>query len=158
MESYKILVVYFSADLTFQLNTKEICKKGFTKLYMLRRLKNLGASTNIIHDVYLKQVRCVLEYASPVWSSMLSQRESHHIERVQKAALSIIYGPQSYKKLLEKSNLVTLSDRRCKLSERFTQKALKSDQFSSWFVPRKTNITTRQNNMRYEVPARTNRF
>ena len=101
----------------------------------------------------------MLEYASPVWSSMLSQHESHDIERVQKAALSIIYGPQSYKKLLKKSNLVTLSERRCKLSERFTQKALKSDQFSSWFVPRKTNITTRQNNMRYrEVPARTNRF
>ena len=40
---------------------------------MLKRLKPLGASDQELLDVYDKQIRCILEYASPVWTPGLTQ-------------------------------------------------------------------------------------
>ena len=57
---------------------------------MLRRLKPLGASEEDLLDVYEKQIRSVLEFASPVWTSGLTNDEKNQIERVQKAAFSIL--------------------------------------------------------------------
>ena len=59
-------------------------KKAFSRLWILRRLKPLGASTMELLDVYQKQVRCIVEYASPVWTGGLTLDEVHQIERVQK--------------------------------------------------------------------------
>ena len=57
---------------------------------MLRHLKALGASISDLLDVYEKQIRCVLEFATAVWTPGLTQDEVNQIERVQKAAFSII--------------------------------------------------------------------
>ena len=61
-----------------------MCEKGYARLWMLRRLKSLGASIPEMLDVYQKQVRSVLELAVPVWEPGLTQLESKQIERVQR--------------------------------------------------------------------------
>ena len=43
-------------------------------------------------DVYIKQVRSVMELAVPVWHSSLTLADKVAIERVQKAALQLILG------------------------------------------------------------------
>ena len=48
--------------------------------------------TNIIYDYYVKEIRPVLEYAVPVWSSGISLRNSDDIEKVQTIAFRIILG------------------------------------------------------------------
>ena len=53
----------------------------------------MGATTIDLLDVYQKQVRCLVEYASPVWTGGLTLDEVHQIERVQKTAFAIILGP-----------------------------------------------------------------
>ena len=73
-------------------NTDYICKKGYARLWILRRLKGLGASQTELVDVYQKQVRSVLELAVPVWQPGISKFEKSQIERVQKCALYIILG------------------------------------------------------------------
>ena len=107
----------------------------------------------------MKPVRPLLEYAVTVWSSSITSREAQEIERVQKAALSLIYGHQSYSKLLSKAGLTSLSERREKLLTKFTLKITKNQQFQSWFMKPETLVNTRQKpKMFIETQARTNRF
>ena len=70
---------------------------------MLRWLKGLGATTDVMLDVYQKQVRSVLEMAVPVWHPAIAQQETKQIERAQKCAFYIIFGKEyiSYKNALE---------------------------------------------------------
>ena len=78
---------------------------------MLRRLKNHGAGSDDLKDVYIKQVRSVLELAVPAWHPGLTQSDSLDIERVQRAAFYIIMGPnyKSYKSALETLELDSLA-------------------------------------------------
>ena len=81
---YKLLGVIIQNDLKWNANTSNICHKGFARLWMLRRLKSLGASMEELVDVYIKQVRSVLELAVPVWEPGLTKSEKGQLERVQK--------------------------------------------------------------------------
>ena len=54
----------------------------------------------------------MIEYASVVYGTLLTVREKEKIEKLQKSALSIVYGfDLSYLKLLNLSRLETLEDR-----------------------------------------------
>jgi hypothetical protein len=68
-------------------NTDFICKKAFKKMWTIRRMKALNIEPLLILDVYLKEIRSVLELAVPAWHSGLTVRQSSDIERVQKIAL-----------------------------------------------------------------------
>ena len=61
VEQFKLLGLIFRSDNKWYDNTQYICQKGYTRLWMLRRLKGLGASVEELMDVYYKQVRSVLE-------------------------------------------------------------------------------------------------
>ena len=67
VEQCKLLGVIIRSDMKWFDNTDYICQKGYSRLWMIRRLKLLGASIPEILDVYQKQVRSVLEMAVPVW-------------------------------------------------------------------------------------------
>ena len=73
-------------------NTDYICQKEYSRLWILRRLKGLGASETEILDVYMKQVWSILELAVPVWQRAITKQEIKQIERVQRCALYIILG------------------------------------------------------------------
>ena len=158
VEQYKLLGLIISSDLKFNENTNLICKRGYSKLYLLRRLKSLGAGQDLLKDLYIKQVRSLLEYAVPAWGPLITVKESIDIERVQKCALSIIYNTQSYRKALSFSGLKKLNERRIYLCENFSKKALKHNIFSKWFKRRESHHNTRLKSNLMEVPARTKRF
>ena len=65
VEEMKILGVVITSDLKFNKNTDYIVKKAFKRIWILRRLKNLGATQSQLLDIYIKQVRSVLEMAAP---------------------------------------------------------------------------------------------
>ena len=102
------------SDLSWRSNTSNICQKAYARLWMLRRLKPLGASISDLLDVYEKQIRCVLEFATAVWTPGLTKDEVNQIERVQKAAFSIILAEKykSYERALKLLEMETLTDRR----------------------------------------------
>ena len=93
-------------------------------MWMLRRLKVLGANESELVDVYEKQVRSLLELAVPVWQPSLTLQESIQIERVQKTAFNIILGNkyEGYENALNKLGQVRLSSRRQKLCQKFSNK------------------------------------
>ena len=94
----------------------------------------MGANTEELLDVYQKQVRSMMELAVPVWEPNLTVAESMQIERVQKAAFSIILGDEyfSYNQALSTLAVDTLSSRRQKLSLNFAKKSYKHPKYQTW--------------------------
>ena len=135
VEEYKLLGVMITSDLKWDTNTEHITKKAFSRLWMIRRLKNLGLNTESLLQIFRTQVRSLLEYGAVTWHSMLTDENSKSIERVQKSALSIILGPDyiCYENALERTKLERLDQRRIKLSLSFAKKAVNHPQHSSWF-------------------------
>ena len=136
VEKFKLLGVIMRSDMKWYDNTEYICQKGYSRLWMIRRLKGLGASTSELLDVYQKQVRSVLELAVPVWQPALTQHETKQIERVQRCALYIILGEEytHYDQALTILDCDNLNERRVKLCDKFAKKALKSPRYEHWFI------------------------
>ena len=141
VEQYKLLGIIVQSDLRWYANTQHMCSRGYARLWMLRRLKLVGANTEELVDVYQKQVRSMMELAVPVWEPGLSVAESMQIERVQKAAFSIILGEDyfSYNQALSTLDADTLSSRRQKLSLNFAKKSYKHPKYQTWFRPNDVN-------------------
>ena len=165
VDEFKLLGVMVQADLKWHANTSYMCKKGYSRLWVLRRLKSLGTSATVLLDVYMKQVRCMVEYASPVWSGNLTKGENRQIERVQKAAFSIILGSQykCYEHALKVFNCETLEDRRKGINLKFAKKSSKHPKFAHWFSfvqSRSHGMETRRKHVNAFAPvqARTKTF
>ena len=161
VEETKLLGVTLRADLKWSSNTETMVKKANKRIWILRRLKNLGASLPDLIDVYTKQIRSVLELAVPVWHSSITQQERTDIERVQKSVLHVLLGDRytSYEYALTLVNLESLELRREKLCLKFAKKAEKNDKHQKWFEPLNKARTTRQKPDRYcNIFARTVRF
>ena len=114
VEKFKLLGVKIQSDLKWNENTDFICQKGYIRLWMLRRLKGLGASQTELLDVYEKQVRPVLELAVPVWQPALTRGQAKQIERVQRPAFYVILGKryENYENALNLLERETLEARR----------------------------------------------
>ena len=148
VEQFKLLGVILRSDMRWYDNTDYICQKGYSRLWMLRRLKGLGASETEMMDVYEKQVRSVLELAVPVWQPALTQIEMKQIERVQRCALYIILGEEyySYDHAMDLLECENLNDRRYRLCENFAKKSLRHPKYQNWFSENREappNISTR---------------
>ena len=135
VERAKLLGVILTSDLKWEQNTQYIVQRCNSKVWTLRRLKKLGTSKDDLLEVYFKQIRTILEYASPVWNSGLTGDDIINLERVQKTVLHIILGDsyKSYSSALKATGIQKLSARRKKLSLDFAKKALKSPKFNNWF-------------------------
>ena len=161
VEETKLLGLVISSDLSWSRNTDYMVGRCNSKMWVIRRLKNLGANESDLLDVYCKQIRSILEFAVPVWNSSINGEQISQIERIKKTALHIILGENytSYRNALKKSGLEKLSARRTKLCLNFAKKAQKSAKFTKWFIP-----TTKSNSTRYIPPkfcpaySRTKRF
>ena len=161
VEEMKILGIVVSSDMKWAANTEYIVQKGYNRLWILRRLKAMGSGQEDLKDVYLKQVRSVLELAVPAWHPGLTQEDSLDIERVQKAALHIILGERytSYSSALKTTKLDCLSSRRDSLCEKFAKKAVKHKKHTNWFKNNdKVTVTRLKQPKLCPVIARTKRF
>ena len=161
VEETKLLGLIIRSDMKWITNTQNMIKKANKRLWIIRRLKNLGASHQDLVNVFTKQVRCILELAVPAWQGSITLAEKQDLERVQKTACHIILGEKylSYKEALKFLNLETLEFRRNKLSLKFALKTEKHEKFKSWFNPIFKNVETRSSNKKYyDVKANTTRF
>ena len=101
VEEMKIVGYMLRSDLKTISNTKYILKKAYSRLWIIRRLKALGASRQRLIDVLQKQVLSALQVAVPAWDSSLTCQEQIDLERLLKTSLRIIWGQDyvSYKSI-----------------------------------------------------------
>ena len=161
VESSKLLGIILQSNLKWNLNTDSICTNAYARIWMLRRLKLLGATEVELTDVYVKQVRCVVELAVAVWSAGLTKNQAAQIERVQKTVCAVILGDRhtDYKESLDTLDLKTLEERRQELCSKFALKSYRSDKYQHWFSNNNNNLPTRSvKTCVLPVSTRTRRF
>ena len=105
-------------------------------MWVVRRLKTLGASEKDLLSVLRAQVLSVLQFATPAWSTLITQKESDQIESVLKTGLYLVYGQryESFSWALRQANMSSLSEQRRKMFYNFTKQCIKSTKFKKWFV------------------------
>ena len=62
---FKINLIYLP-NLKWNDNTEYVCKKAYSKMWAMRRMKAMGLDSFTLMDFYLKEVRVHLELAVPV--------------------------------------------------------------------------------------------
>ena len=63
VEELKLLGVILQSNLSWQAQADYMCQRAYSRIWMIRRLKPLGATQDELIDVYTKQIRCLLEFA-----------------------------------------------------------------------------------------------
>ena len=108
----KLLGVWISEDLSWSKNCKEICKKAYSKLSMITKLKYAGVSLDDLIEIYSLFIRSTAEYCSVVFHPSLTVEQTDKIEMIQRVCLKVILGDQyiSYSSALQLCGLKTLSE------------------------------------------------
>ena len=92
VDEIKVVGYIMRNDMKTSSNTAYLIAKAYKRMWIIRRLKDLGASTPQLIDSLQKQVLSVLWLGAPAWFCQLTQCEKADIDRVAKVALRIIYG------------------------------------------------------------------
>ena len=113
IEVAKILGIWISEDLTWSRNCKEICKKAYSRLSMITKLKYAGVSFEDLINIYVLFVRSITEYCSVAFHSSMTIEDSNKLEQIQKICLKVILGDMyvNYTAALEMCGLKLLSTR-----------------------------------------------
>ena len=145
-------------------NTEYLVKKAFKRMWLIRRLKALGASISQLVDALQKQVLSVLWLGAPAWFCMLTQQERQDFDRVAKVGLRIIYGDKycGFENTLKVANMLRPTMQMSRMTAKFAVKSSKHPKFSKWFKPatqKTVNTRSSKNTPVFaSVPSRTARY
>ena len=163
VDEIKVVGYILRNDMKTSSNTTYLTKKAYKRMWIVRRLKQLGASKAQLIDAVQKQVLSVLWLGAPAWFCQLTQSEKVDFDRVAKVALRIIYGEayQGFESALKWSQIIRPTLHLAKMTEQFAKKCAKSTKFSQWFepVPTTRSVTRTNKQQKYvQISARTGRF
>ena len=161
VEEHKLLGVVLRSDLSWEPHVDYIVGRCYSKLWILRRLKQLGADSEDLTEIYQTQIRSILEFAAPVWHPAITGELRLKLERVQKSAFHIILSDNytSYRAARKVLGLNTLHARRQSLCKKFAKKSFKHEKFSKWFKLNEKKTKTRHKQPKLcNVVCRTSRF
>ena len=137
VEETKLLGTIITNDLKWDLNTRNIVKKAYARMELLKKLVKFQPPQNDLKQVYIAYIRSLLEQSCTVWHSSLTVENSNDLERIQKVALKIILKEhyKNYEHALKEIDLETLKTRREHLCLKFAQKCLKNPKMAKLFPP-----------------------
>ena len=95
-------------------NTTEICKKAYSRLGVLTKLKYVGVAIEDLIEIYCLFIRSTAEYCSAVFATSLTQEQIRKITNIERTCLKIILQDNdvSYEAALEMTGLTSLTERR----------------------------------------------
>ena len=150
----KLLGYWLTVDMKPARHVQHILKTCYSRLWAISRLKSAGVSDDDIFYFYSMKIRTVLEFAAPVFSSMLTERDKDDIERIQKIVLKVILSDDysSYSQACSKMNTTTLENRRKNLSLRFALSCFENPQHKHMFKQRNAPYYNIRNLKSFEEP------
>ena len=139
----KLLGVWIQEDLSWSRNCKEICRKAYSRLSLITKLRYVGVGRDDLINIYILFIRSVAEYCSVIFHSSLTQQQSLKLEGIQKTCLKVILGEEycDYETALEICGLESLEKRRKKRCLDFSLKCLKHPRNQRLF-PSNSKVTT----------------
>ena len=157
----RILGITVTSDLKWQENTDQIVKRAMSRIWILRRMKQLGVGERTLADVWAKEGRSLLELAVPAWHSSLTSKQSAAIERCQRVAVATISGTgwREYDATLGRLGLTRLDARREKLCRAFATRTVARSRHQDLFPRREghSHNTRRAGAAFQEIACRTRR-
>ena len=137
----KLLGVWISEDLSWSKNCKEICRKAYSRLSMITKLKYVGVGVQELLEIYILFIRSITEYCSVAFHSSLTKEDCAKIEKIQKTCLKVILGDMfiDYPSALEMTGLKTLAERRHDRCLSFALKCAKNVQNKVLFPRNETS-------------------
>ena len=150
----KLLGYWLTIDLKPSTHVQYVLKIAYGRLWTISRLKSAEVSDDDIFHFYSMKIRSVLEYAAPVFTSMLTSQDICDIERIQKIVLKVILGDSysSYESACSRLTTISLEDRRRQLSLKFAMACLKSPQHKHLFKQRISTYYKLRKLKSFEVP------
>ena len=126
VEEIRLVRYQLRSDLRTTSNTQYIVKRAWKQMWVIRRLKALGASEKELLSVLRAQVLGVLQFATPAWSTLLTVKLSNQIESVLRTGLYLVYGEryQSFSWALREAKMRTQKEQRSRNFEKFTRDCL----------------------------------
>jgi hypothetical protein len=112
VESFKLLGVFLSSDLSWSKHVNYIVSKASKRMFVLFQLIKSGVKLADIVVVYCSIIRSILEYACPVWHCGLSKAQADEIESVQRRCMRALLPDISYDEALFIVGLERLDVRR----------------------------------------------
>ena len=109
---------------------------------------------NIEVYFYTMKIRSILEYAAPVFTSMLTQKNISDIERIQKTVLKVLLQEDyiSYTNACNIMMTTSLEQRRENLSLKFALSCLSNPKHTHLFKQRQSQFYNIRNIRSYEEP------
>ena len=152
LDDTKLLGTIISNDLKWDKNVKNIVKKANSKMELLRKAIQFGASTEDLKLIYFSYIRSQLEQTSTLWHSSLTQQNINDLERIQKTAIKIILRNQynGYDKSLIKLDMEKLFERRESLCLNYAINSLKNEKMKRMF-PLNENLDNKRKKEIYFV-------
>ena len=159
----KLVEIIIQDDLKWSAHVEYMIKRANKKIWLLRRMKILKLDFDILLDFYCKEVRSILEFGVPVWSSGITSRMREQLERVQKVCISIILCDTEWKISYEVGctilGIEPLTYRRLDLCTKFIQKASSDPRHADMFCRNTNPFNTRHERPIYrDFNCRTTRF
>jgi hypothetical protein len=150
----KLLGYWLTTDMKPSIHVQYVLKIAYGRLWTITRLKSAGVSDDDIFHFYSMKIRSVLEYAAPVFNSMLTNQDISDIERIQKIVLKVTLGDRysSYDVACSLVNTISLQERRRQLSLKFAISCLKSPQHKHMFKQRISPYYKLRKLTSFEVP------
>ena len=160
VDSFKLLGVNLSNDLSWNIHVSNITAKASKRLYALRIPKRHGIPVKNLITIFCSLIRPVLEYACQIWHSSLPIMLSDQIKHIQKRALKIVFPHLSYTEALDKAKLKTLQERRENQCRSLYQSILRGDNKLTNLLPSPiTHKYSLRNPRKYPLfKCRTERF
>ena len=156
----KILGLVITDDLKWYQNTKYITERALSKIWTIRRLKNLGLTNDFIFDVYTKEIRSILEFGAPVWTGGLMDADSEKIEKIQKKVFKILLSTNyiDYESACKTLQADTLKDGREKICINLSNKEVKKANqiFTKYTIKKNTRNSNKK--LVEEYQCKTDRF
>ncbi len=90
VKSYKFLGIHISEDFSWSLHSETIVRTACQHLYLLRRLKRFGISSNIMSNFCRCSIENILTGCIPVWCGNCSSFDRKTLHRVVRIAELII--------------------------------------------------------------------
>ena len=110
----KLLGTHITNDLKWDLNTKQIVRKGNARTQLLLKISSFGGSIEDMKHIYIVLKRSIIETSISVWHISLTKENENYLERIQKTAFRLILGNSyiSYENTQSLLCFSTLKDKR----------------------------------------------
>ena len=131
----KILGIQVQHDLKWNAQVEQMTKKASSKIWMLRRMKQLGVDENTICHYWKAEGRVHLEAASAVWGSGLTVRQAQDLQRVEHRAVAAFTSWREDPALsCLRLGLQPLAARRLKLAKTFAKRTVEKSRHKDIFT------------------------